>query len=89
MSSELVKREKAADSIRKRLSDWYEARDIADQDTRLVIRELRQGKGSPESALIDLAKAAERNHELPNAAALYEQALVGDLLDGSRTREWT
>jgi tetratricopeptide (TPR) repeat protein len=73
--SELVKRQKVADSIRKRLTDWYEARDIIDQDMRLVVRELRQGRVSPELALLDLAKAAERNNDLENAARLYDQAL--------------
>jgi len=74
--SELEKREKSAESIRRRLTDWYEGRDVADPDTRLVVRELRQGRVSPELGLLDLAKAAERSNELDNAARLYDQALT-------------
>jgi tetratricopeptide (TPR) repeat protein len=40
-----------------------------------MVRELRQGSITPELGLLDLAKAAERNHDVENAAKLYEQAL--------------
>ncbi len=74
--AELVKYEKTAEGIRKNLTDWYEARDVADGDTRLMVRELRQGRLTPELGLLDLAKAAERNNELENAGKLYDQALA-------------
>lgn len=61
------------DRIRRRLADWYEARDIADLSERVVIREVRQGKGASESALVDLAQGAERRGDLDSARALYEQ----------------
>jgi tetratricopeptide (TPR) repeat protein len=73
---ELLKHQKTAESIHKKLTDWYEARDVPDPGVRLVVRELRQGRVTPELALLDLAKAAERNNDLENAASLYEQALA-------------
>ena len=62
-------------SIRRRLSDWYEATDVRDQSERLIVRELRQGKGATESALLDLATAAQRRGDIFSAQDLYEQAL--------------
>jgi tetratricopeptide (TPR) repeat protein len=73
--AELDKQRTTADNIRRKLTDWYEGRDVADHDMRLVVRELRQGRITPELGLLDLAKAAERNQEFDNAAKLYEQAL--------------
>jgi len=58
------------------LRDWYEARDIKDDSERLVVREMRQGKAAPESALLDLAQAAERRQDFDSARQLYEQALA-------------
>ncbi len=74
--AQLGKEERTAEKIRRRLTDWYEARDVADAEMRLLVRELRQGRVTPELGLLDLAKAAERNNELDNAARLYEQALT-------------
>jgi tetratricopeptide (TPR) repeat protein len=74
--SELINQQGAADKIRRQLTDWYEARDVSDGDTRLTVRELRQGRVTPELALLDLAKAAERNNDFENASRLYEQALA-------------
>ena len=73
---ELLKHATTADNIRRRLTDWYEARDVADPGTRLVVSGLRQGHVTPELGLLDLAKAAERNNDLVNASRLYEQALA-------------
>jgi tetratricopeptide (TPR) repeat protein len=72
---EVRKKTELEKAIRQRLSDWFEARDARDPDERLVIRELRQGKAGSESALVDLAKAAERRGDLDAARGLYEQAL--------------
>lgn len=74
--AELIKHEDTAEFMRKRLTDWYEARDVPDPETRLTVRELRQGRVTPELGLLDLAKAAERNNDLENAARLYDQALA-------------
>ena len=72
----LDRQQKTAENIRHRLTDWYEGRDVGDHEMRLLVRELRQGKITPELGLLDLAKAADRNNELDNAAKLYEQALT-------------
>lgn len=61
--------------IRNRLSDYFEAKDVRDSDERLVVREIRQGKEASESALVDLAIAAERRRDFDTASHLYEQAL--------------
>lgn len=61
--------------LRRRLSDWFEAKDVKDGAERLVIRELRQGKGGTEAGLLSLAAAAERRGDTYTAQDLYEQAL--------------
>lgn len=63
------------EQIRKCLADWFEARDIGDVEDRRIIREVRQGKGASESALIDLAQGAEHRGDQTGAKELYEQAL--------------
>jgi tetratricopeptide (TPR) repeat protein len=63
------------DQIRRRLANYFEARDIVDPKERVVVRELRQGKGGSETALVDLAMGAERRGDTASAKALYEQAL--------------
>ena len=62
-------------TIRRRLTNWYEARDIKAEQDRVVVRELRQGRGSPEHALLDLARDAQRRGDYRTAQDLYEQAL--------------
>lgn len=64
-----------ADTMRTRMADWFEAKDFVDPAQRLVVREMRQGKGGSETALIDLALAAERRGDIAGAESLYEQAL--------------
>lgn len=61
--------------IRKRLADYYEAKDVKDPEERLVVREVRQGADSSESALTDLASAAEHRGDHTGAEQLYQQAL--------------
>ncbi len=61
--------------LRSRLTDWYEARDITDAAQKLVARELRQGRRVDDTALVDLALAAERKGELDSAERLYQQAM--------------
>lgn len=62
--------------IRLRLQDWFEARDIKDPRDRIVVREIRQGKGASETGLLDLATGAERRGDIQTAEELYDQALV-------------
>jgi len=62
-------------TIRGALSKWYEARDVKDPSERQVIREIRQGRGGSDSALVDLAIGAERRGDMYGAEELYQQAL--------------
>jgi tetratricopeptide (TPR) repeat protein len=62
--------------IRRRLAEWYEARDIQNPEARIVVRDLRQGRGSPEAALLDIAQAAQRRGDAKTAGEMYEQALA-------------
>jgi hypothetical protein len=54
----------------RRLSDYFEARDVTDSRERIVVREVRQGKGGAETALVDLALGAQRRGDLKSAKAL-------------------
>ena len=44
--------------IQKSLSEWFDARDVRDDDERMVVRELRRGGQADDSALVDLAESA-------------------------------
>ena len=61
--------------IRKRLNEYFEARDIRNLEERLVVREVRQGKGGADSALVDLAVAAQRRGDIQTSESLYGEAL--------------
>jgi len=74
--NQMAKQQGLEDKIRQRLADYFEARDVSDPKERIVIREVRQGKGGSESALIDLAQGAERRGDVDSAKSLYEQALA-------------
>ena len=74
--SDLSRQSGVEQRLRKRLSDWYEARDIGHADERVIVRELRQGKESPESPLLDLAQSAQRRGDMATAQDLYEQSLT-------------
>jgi hypothetical protein len=73
--NQIAREQGLEDRIRRRLADWYEARDIEDASERVVIREVRQGRAGSESALVDLALGAEHRGDLDSARSLYEQAL--------------
>ncbi len=61
--------------ITKQLTEWFEAYDVKSTDERLVVRQLRQGGVADDSALLDLATAAERDGRLETAEKIYKQAL--------------
>jgi tetratricopeptide (TPR) repeat protein len=60
--------------MRKRLSDWYEARDVREPDRRVIVSEIRQGKLGAEDSLLDLAAGAMRRQDDEQAQALLDQA---------------
>jgi tetratricopeptide (TPR) repeat protein len=68
--------------IRRRLTDYFEAKDVADPDARLVVREARQGRADTETSLLDLAISAKNRGDHRTAANLFEQAL------GRNPRSW-
>jgi tetratricopeptide (TPR) repeat protein len=76
VSANLNRQPGLADKMRTRLADWFEAKEFNDPTQRLVVREIRQGRTGSESALVDLAIAAEKQNDLTSAQALYEQALT-------------
>jgi len=73
--AELRRDRKAEEKIRHRLSGWYEAYDVKNPNDRAVVRELRQGRGSTEQSLVDLARSAEKRGDYKSAQEMYEQAL--------------
>lgn len=73
--SQVIKQPNVEESIRRRLSDYFEAKDVKDPNERLVVREVRQGREASETALVDLALVAERRGDLDGAEALFRQAL--------------
>lgn len=84
-----VKKEIAFETtIRKRLADYYEARDIADARQRVIIREVRQGKTISEGPLLDLARAADRREDLDTAEQLFQQALQRNPLSWRAAKDY-
>jgi tetratricopeptide (TPR) repeat protein len=73
--AQVVRDQSLEASIRNRLSDWFEARDVRVADERLAIRASRQGKGDPEVALVDLGIAQGKRGDIDAAERLLEQAL--------------
>ncbi len=73
--AEVCKQQHRESQLRKKLADWFEARDVRDSNDRIVVREIRQGKSSAETALIDLAVGAERRGDVYGAQDLYQQAI--------------
>jgi tetratricopeptide (TPR) repeat protein len=73
--SQVAREQDLERKIRQRLSDYFEARDVKDPSERLAVREVRQGRDTSDSSLVDLALAAERRGDLDTAKELYEQAL--------------
>lgn len=72
---DLQKHPDAARNIQRRLTSWFEASDVSSDEERLVVREIRSGKNTDDSALVDLAVAAEKREDFDGAERLYQQAL--------------
>jgi tetratricopeptide (TPR) repeat protein len=76
VNTNLNKQAGRADKMRSVMTDWFEAKDVSDPAERLTVRELRQGKGAAENALLDIALAAEKRNDLNSAETMYERALA-------------
>jgi tetratricopeptide (TPR) repeat protein len=71
-----VSRNSGAESaIRKRLSDWYLARDVQEPARRAIVQQVRRGERNPELALLQIAKNCDEQGDLDNAEMYFEQAL--------------
>lgn len=73
---DLQRRPTVSRDIQGRLTKWFEAGDVRNDDERLVVREIRAGKNSDDTAIVNLAVAAEKRGDLENAERLYRQALA-------------
>ena len=62
-------------NIRKKLSNWYEAKDIKNPNERIIFQKIRQGTDNPESSLIDLALSAKKNGKIDEAEDFFRQAI--------------
>jgi tetratricopeptide (TPR) repeat protein len=85
---EVRKESQFEERTRKRLSDYFEAKDVRDPSERAVVRELRQGTKGADSALLDLAKAAQRRGDNDGARDLYEQAVTRDSTSWRAARDY-
>ena len=68
---EVKKTKGLEDSIRRRMADWLDARDVAAPVDRIIARGLRQGQTSSEEMLLQMAKQQTRTED---ADRLYEEA---------------
>jgi tetratricopeptide (TPR) repeat protein len=72
---EVAKHSGLEERIRRRLVNWYEAKDVGDPEERLIVRELRQRRDATDANLLSLAQSAERRGKADTAEKLYERAL--------------
>jgi tetratricopeptide (TPR) repeat protein len=62
-------------NIRKRLTDWYSAKDIKNPTERMQIQKIRQGEDSPDLSLVNLGKSAETRGDIEGAESHYKKAI--------------
>ncbi len=65
-------------SIRDKLTAWYQADDIQNQEEKVVVQQMRQNGQNVGVALTSLAQSARRRGDLKSAKKLYEMALARD-----------
>jgi hypothetical protein len=58
--SDLQKRPEVSRLVQRRLTSWFDAVDVVNDQEHLVVREIRTGQGADDTALIDLANAAAK-----------------------------
>ncbi len=61
--------------IRKRLNNWYQAKDIADPTQRDLVQKVRRGERNPELALLEVAKNFLKQGDFDNSEVFFKQAL--------------
>ncbi len=88
VNNELYSQPQVTISIRRNLSNYYEAKDIHNPDERVIVRELRQGSKDVGSSLVDLAKSAEKRNDIEGAEELFNQAIARDPNNWNALREF-
>jgi tetratricopeptide (TPR) repeat protein len=61
--------------IRKRLTDWYQAKEIIDVNQRELIQRVRRGELNPELTLLQIARNYLASGDVDNAEDSFKQAL--------------
>ncbi len=61
--------------MRQRLSEWYEGKDIDDEDRRQLVVAARQGRKEPDVVLVDAAIAYRRQGRADEAERYFNQAI--------------
>ncbi len=69
--------------FRKRLTDWYSAKDIKDIGQREVIQKVRRGERNPELALLEVANSFVKAGDPNSAEQFFKQALERTHVVGS------
>lgn len=72
---EVKKQSGEEQSIRKALSRWYEAEDIADPTERELMKEVRRGGIHPELTILEIAKQKRYHGDLDTAERLYRMSV--------------
>ena len=62
-------------TVRRRLNDWYQAKEIVDTAQRELVQKVRRGERNPELALAEVAKHSIATGDLDAAEQFYKQAL--------------
>jgi tetratricopeptide (TPR) repeat protein len=62
-------------AVRKRLNDWYQAKEIVDPAQRALVQQVRRGERNPELALAEVAKNSLAAGDLDTAEQFYKLAI--------------
>jgi tetratricopeptide (TPR) repeat protein len=72
---EVVRLEGYEVSVRRRLNDWYQAKEIVDPAQRSLVQQVRRGERNPELALAEVAKNSLATGDLNTAEQFYKLAI--------------
>ena len=62
-------------NVRRRLNDWYQAKEIVDPAQKAVVQQVRRGERNPELALAEVAKNAIIGNDFDTAEQYFQLAL--------------
>lgn len=69
-------------SVRKRLNDWYQAKEVVDPAQRALVQKVRRGERNPELALAEVAKNSLATGDLDTAEQFYKLAIERNHTNG-------